>query len=73
MFVFAIEGMAASLLAGDASDACIFTVDILAGKGKGDPGLIQTAVVKKTFDSWLLQYSSSQIMSPCSGGALRHC
>ena len=46
-FVFAVESMAVSLLGGDAKDSSVFTVDNLAGKAKGEPGLMQTAVIKK--------------------------
>ena len=50
MFVFAVESMAVSLLSGDANDSNVFTVDSLAGKATGEPGLMQTAVVNKEND-----------------------
>ena len=68
MFVFAVECMAVSLLAGDTKDSSAFTVDNLAGKAKGEPGLMQTAVVKSKLLSWFFDFLSSKI-SAASGAS----
>ena len=44
-------------------------MEVLAGKSKGDPGLIQTAAVKHRIALWFLQYVSGNI-SPASGGTV---
>ena len=66
-FTFAVQGMAVSLMGGDASDAGMFAVDDLAGKGKPEPGLMHTAVTKQKLVHWFFQYASAEI-SPASGG-----
>ena len=68
MFVFAVESMAVSLLGGDAQDSSAFTVDNLAGKAEGDPGLMQTAVVKQKLISWFLNLVSSKITAASGAG-----
>ena len=60
MFVFAMESMAVSLLAGNAN-AGAFTTDCLAGQAKGSPGLMQTCVTKKKLVSWFFEDISSKI------------
>ena len=68
VFVFAVECIAVSLLAGNAQDASVFTTEVIAGKsGKGDPGLILTAAVKMKIAGWFLQYIGCKL-SPASGG-----
>ena len=58
--------MAVSLLSGDAKDSSVFTVDNLAGKPKGAPGLMQTAVTKKRLITWFLDHLSCKV-SAASG------
>ena len=60
MFVYAIESMAVSLLAGNAN-AGAFTTECLAGQARGSPGLMQTCVTKKKLVSWFLDDISSKI------------
>ena len=69
MFIFAVESMAVSLLSGDTKTADVFTVDNLAGKSKGEPGLMQTAVVKKKLISWFLHHLSCKICA--ASGAMQ--
>ena len=45
-FTFAVECIAASLLGGDASDEGMFTVQVIAGTGKSDPGCVHTPLIK---------------------------
>ena len=60
MFVYAIESMAVSLIAGNAN-AGTFTTECLAGQARGSPGLMQTCVTKKKLVSWFLDDISSKI------------
>ena len=61
--------MAVSLLSGDAKDSSVFTVENLAGKPKGPPGLMQTAVSKKRLLSWFLEHLSCKVVSAASGAS----
>ena len=54
-FCFSVECMAVSLMAGDVPDASNFTVEVLAGKGKSEPGLMHTAVTKQKLQTWFFQ------------------
>ena len=68
MFVFAVESMAVSLLGGDGQDSSAFAMDNLAGKAKGDPGLMQAAVVKQKLIAWFLEIFSSKITAASGAG-----
>ena len=69
MFVCAVGCIAVSLLAGDAGDASALTVDVLAGKGRRDAGLIQTAVINTKHASGFLQHLNGNIMSASGDGS----
>ena len=61
--------MAVSLLSGDAKDSSVFTVENLAGKPKGPPGLMQTAVTKKRLLVWFLEHLSCKVVAAASGAS----
>ena len=61
--------MAVSLLSGDAKDSAVFTVENLAGRFKGQPGLIQIAVVKKKLLLWFLEHLGCKVTSAASGAS----
>ena len=61
--------MVVSLLSGDAKDSSVFTVENLAGKPKGPPGLIQTAVAKKRLLAWFLEHLSCKVVAAASGAS----
>ena len=61
--------MAVSLLSGDTKDSSVFTVENLAGRSKGQPGLMQTAVVKKKLLLWFLEHLGCKVTSAASGAS----
>ena len=66
-FVFAMESMAVSLLAGNTKDPSVFTVQNLVGQAKGEPGFVKTHVMKKRMCTWFLDQVSAEISSAASG------
>ena len=68
-FKFAVENMAVCLLGGDASDEGVFTVQMIAGAGKSDPGLAATAVFKLKLVRWFLSFADQRISSASGDSA----